>query len=335
MNAPHAVTDWTTANQRLLVAEFARIACLLRGDDPVGAQADIDALREAMPEPAAIDRIAARFGLSSFERDVLLLAAGFEMDAELGALCAGSAADARRARATFALALAALPAPHWSALTPARPLRRWRLVEVADAAMLVAAPLRIDERVLHCLAGVDDLDVRLQPILRTAPAAHPIARAHERIAEDIVATLAREESPLPAIQLLGNDRHGKRDVAAAAARRCGLRLFVLASDDLPAAASDLARARGAVGARGGAARGRVAASRRTTRPLTPRAVSSTRSAASRSSPRASRSRSSGRCAASASTSPAPTSNCGCGASPAAQTRRRSPRRSKRSPPNSA
>jgi len=240
VNAPHTVPDWTTANQKLLVAEFARIACLLRGDDAADAQAQIDALREAMPAPAAVDRIADRFGLSAFERDVLLLAAGFEMDAEIGALCAGPAADARRARATFALAIAALPAPHWSALTPARPLRRWRLVEVADGTMLVAAPLRIDERVLHYLAGVDELDARLRPMLRPVPSAYPIARAHERIAEGIVATLAREESPLPAVQLLGNDRHGKRDVAAAAALRCGLRLYVLAADDLPAAAPDLA-----------------------------------------------------------------------------------------------
>jgi hypothetical protein len=240
VNAPQAVPDWTTANQKLLVAEFARIRCLLRGDDPAGAQAELDALREAMPEPAAVDRIAERFGLSAFERDVLLLAAGFEMDAEIGASCMAPAADPRRARPTFALALAVLPAPHWSALTPGRPLRRWRLVDVADAAMLVAAPLRVDERVLHYLAGVDDLDTRLRPILRPVPVAHPIAQPHERIADDIVAMLAREESPLPAVQLLGNDRHGKRDVAAAAARRCGLRLFMLAADDLPAAAPDLA-----------------------------------------------------------------------------------------------
>jgi hypothetical protein len=45
---------------------------------------------------------------------------------------------------------------------------------------------------------------------------------------------------LPALHLAGHDRHGKRDVAAAVAERCGLQLFVLCADDLPPATTDLA-----------------------------------------------------------------------------------------------
>ena len=37
---------------------------------------------------------------------------------------------------------------------PAGPLRRWRLLEVGAGETLAAAPLRIDERVLHYLAGI-------------------------------------------------------------------------------------------------------------------------------------------------------------------------------------
>ena len=72
----------------------------------------------------------------------------------------------RRGLATFGLALARWPTPHWSALTPVRPLRRWRLVEVDDDAGLTRGRLRIDERILHYLAGVNYLDARLQPLLR-------------------------------------------------------------------------------------------------------------------------------------------------------------------------
>ena len=147
MNAPDRTHDWTEANQRLLVAEFGRLKRLLRGEDA----GDTASLRDAMPAPAAIDRLAERFGLSSFERDLLLLVAGVEMDAELAHLCAGAAAGSRRPHASFGLALAVLPDPHWSALTPVRPLRRWRLIDAADDGALVAARLRIDERVLHYL----------------------------------------------------------------------------------------------------------------------------------------------------------------------------------------
>jgi len=65
-----------------------------------------------MPAPAAIDTIANLFQLSAFEREVLLLAAGVEMDAQLAALCAQAAGYPQRPWATFGLALAALPNPH-------------------------------------------------------------------------------------------------------------------------------------------------------------------------------------------------------------------------------
>src|SRR5262249_61081118 len=61
---------------------------------------------------------------------------------------------------TFALALAALPGAHWSALAPGAPLRGWRLVELRGAG-LTSAPLRLDERILHFLTGINQLDERL------------------------------------------------------------------------------------------------------------------------------------------------------------------------------
>ena len=125
MNA-RAPTDWTAANQRLLSAEFARIKARLRGEDEAAARARITQCRLELDEPAAIDQLVERFGLSGFERDTVLLAAGVEMDSEIGALCAGASPGGQRPWATFGLALAVLPDPHWSALTPVRPLRRWR-----------------------------------------------------------------------------------------------------------------------------------------------------------------------------------------------------------------
>src|SRR6185436_308566 len=54
--------------------------------------------------------------------------------------------DSHRTFPTFGLALAALPEPHWSALSPAAPLRRWRLIEMNAGESLTAARVRIDER---------------------------------------------------------------------------------------------------------------------------------------------------------------------------------------------
>src|SRR6266498_3659797 len=60
----------------------------------------------------------------------------------------------RTLRQAFGLALAALPGAHWSALSPTGPLRRWRLIEVGEGPSLVASPLRLDERILHFVAGL-------------------------------------------------------------------------------------------------------------------------------------------------------------------------------------
>src|SRR4051794_37401430 len=61
---------WADAHQQALVAELARIRCAIeRRDAPAHVPAD-----------SAIAQLAARFGLSPFERDVLLLCAGVELD---------------------------------------------------------------------------------------------------------------------------------------------------------------------------------------------------------------------------------------------------------------
>jgi hypothetical protein len=76
MNAPDMpLLNWTEANQQYLSAELARIKALLRGEPADAAQKEVEACRVKLTEPAAIDSLTERFGLSSFERDVLLLAA--------------------------------------------------------------------------------------------------------------------------------------------------------------------------------------------------------------------------------------------------------------------
>ena len=174
---PNRVLDWSEANQRLLVAEFARLRTLLSDGDLETVTVELEACRFEMPSPAAIDTLARLFQLSPFERDLLLLAAGVEMDARISALCGQCAGQPQRPWATFGLALAALPNPHWSAVAPLEPLRRWRLVEVDEAAPLTTARLKIDERILHFIGGLNYLDHRLQAFLEPVPSPGPMSTA--------------------------------------------------------------------------------------------------------------------------------------------------------------
>src|ERR1051326_5274558 len=154
-------TSWHDLNQQYLSTNVARIRTKLESHlagkvacDSLPAQDEDENVHSAfISVPPALEQVCRAFGLSSFERDVLVLCAGVELDSRLAALCASVQGDPQRVYPTFSLTLAALDEPHWSAITPAAPLRRWRLIEVGTAPMLTLGPLRIDERILHYLVG--------------------------------------------------------------------------------------------------------------------------------------------------------------------------------------
>ena len=135
---------------------------------------------DSAPGSPTLARLCEAFGLSAFERDVLLLAAGRELSGEFAATLAEI--NGGRAFATFGLALAALPGAHWSALSPGAPLRAWRLVEAIGDAGLTQRELRIDEPILHWLTGVAAPDERLAGLVVPAPAATRLAPSHDALA---------------------------------------------------------------------------------------------------------------------------------------------------------
>jgi AAA+ superfamily predicted ATPase len=230
--------DWTGENQRLLAAEFAVLKARLADEDVQSAAAALERARAAMSAPPAIDRLTALFGLSPFEREILLLCAGLEMDSALASLCAAAQGTPQHAHASFGLALATLAEPHWSALSPVRPLRRWRLIEVADDSGLSKARLNLDERVLHFLAGLNYLDTRLQPLLGLRGEAAAMTPAHRETVRAAADALRTRHVTASVVLLHGDDRDGQADIAASIAATLGLQLHVLRADDIPTEASE-------------------------------------------------------------------------------------------------
>jgi hypothetical protein len=208
--------DPNDAGQRALATEFARLAALLRGEARVAVA----------PAPRA-QHLAERFGLSRFERDLLLCLAGIEIDGAVNAAAGGGL--------SFARALEMLPAAHWSAIGVEGPLRRWRLIELDAAAPLTSAALRIDERVLHHLIGLAAIDPRLHGLVRRAVDAPMLAPAQAALADELRAQL--EGSAIrPALCLSGDDPDGMAGIAAAIAPA----RIEIHADLLPAAATELA-----------------------------------------------------------------------------------------------
>jgi hypothetical protein len=241
-------SDWYAANQAYLLAALDRVRRgverhLGRPAGPAAGQpagASPQELAAAMPQPPALERLAASFGLSPFERDLLLLCAGTELDTGFAAVC--QEALAGRRTPTFSLALAALDDPHWSSLAPTAPLRYWKMIEVGPGEALVSSPLRIDERILHYVAGVSYPDERLLGLTEPWPATGELPPSQLAVAERIAARWSGQgdgaAGAWTAVQLCGEPDAGLRDVAAAACARCGLGLHLVRAADLPAGSAD-------------------------------------------------------------------------------------------------
>ncbi|MFI6692840.1 ATP-binding protein [Streptomyces sp. NPDC050433] len=219
-----------TGAVRAVLARLDRLAA--RSGDSDGD--DDGAPLTAAPAPPALEALTACFSLSSFERDVILLTAAAELDPSTTTRCAAATGDPDRAHPTFALALAALTEPHWSALTPVAPLRRWRLIELDDESRLTTTRLRLDERILHFLLGSPYLDARLHGMLRRTPAPDTLPASYERAAARVGAgwSAPRADAPLR-VELVGGDVRSRADIAAAAATGIGLGLYTMAAEDVP------------------------------------------------------------------------------------------------------
>jgi hypothetical protein len=224
--------EWMEHSRQALVLALddlrARVEAKAAGSPP---PAEVS----AAPEVSALARLSRRFRLSPFERDVLLLAAGVEVDSNFADLVARWRGDTGRSRPTFALALSVLDLPHWDALSPYGVLRRGRLIRLADGAGLVDAPITIEEAVLHALNGLGGIDERLRPFVRT-PDGGPVVPSQERAASQIVDAWSRAE---PArrhkVLLTGSSAEVAVEVFGAACRRLELSPFVL---DLSAVPTD-------------------------------------------------------------------------------------------------
>ncbi len=223
--------SWGATNQRALMAELAGISSLLRGQPNDTAQA-----------APALDALCAMFRLSEFERRIVLLCAGVELEGEFARRCATAAGSGGNPWPSFGLALAAFPGGHWDALAPHRALRHWRLIGLVGNGSLVTNRLQIDERILFFLTGVGQLDERLVSLVERVTETPEIAasqRAALAFLEEGWRAAWAAQKALPALQLCGTDPGAKRQLAAALTGRLTMNLFRLSAAFLPASIAEL------------------------------------------------------------------------------------------------
>jgi hypothetical protein len=240
--------NWSEVNQRHLSAALAQVRRQLeeyaRQTGAIGVaseQCDVDetgafAADTQLAPPAALQTLCGSFGLTPFERDVLVFCAGVELDERFAAIC-GALAGARRGHATFGLALAALTGAHWSALASAAPLRHWRMVEVTSNEPLTASQLRLDERILHYLVGISFVDERLHGLLTPVAMPDVPSPAKGAVSSRIAVIWSQQPpgTPHAAVQVCGAAPADRAATIAAACEALGARLWRLRAADIPQA----------------------------------------------------------------------------------------------------
>jgi hypothetical protein len=217
-------------------------------DDPLTqAAATMQAAAQALDPPPPALMLQRLLGLSNFELEILLLCMAMELDTQTADLCAHAQGKAR-SYPTFALTMALFDDPAWEALSPERPLRYWRLIEILqpEGQPLMTSPLRADERIVSYVKGLNYLDDRLAPFLSPLPVPTSdagLASSQQGQVEQIAARLkaAREADAgrLPVVQLIGPETSAKDLVAAAAAGSLGLALYRLPAAMLPIKPTEL------------------------------------------------------------------------------------------------
>ncbi len=270
-------SEWLDANGRFMTAAVAWVRALLRqlappgettapppaagrglgwgrpqprplladaGATPAQARAAMTEAVAAASPPPALALLARQLNLSQFEQHVLLLCVAVELDTSVASLCARAQNDPSRPFATFALALSLFDDPAWDALSPERPLRLWRLIEIIQpgGTPLAVGALRADERIVNFLKGVTYLDDRLTALLSPLPAPdEDVPDSQRQAAASALAQwrAASADRPAPPIQLLGADPASKRLVAGLIAASFNRRPMRLDAGLLPAAPGEL------------------------------------------------------------------------------------------------
>jgi hypothetical protein len=188
--------------------------------------------------------ISTAFDLSRFERQIILLCVVVEFDASLMSIITRLQPHLNQMYPTWYLALRLLPESSSQALSPEQPLRYWKLIEINQTQHqpLMHSTIRLDERILNAMQGVNYLDDRLTMLLR--PITEPtvkLAPSQLPVYETLLRQLTRSSGwqHLPVIQMIGTSSTSKQIVAWTLSQVLERDMYRLAPDMLPRRIEDI------------------------------------------------------------------------------------------------
>ncbi|MEH2090295.1 ATP-binding protein [Nostoc sp.] len=242
--------SWMPNNEEYLAKALAWLRWCLRKfaqlPDTEIAEVTEKPTAEGMNPLPALILLSQKLGLSDFEQEILLLCVAMELDPGMARLCAKAQDNAHQPYPTFALALSLFDEPAWDALSWERPLRYWRLIEIHQLGVqpLTSSGLRVDERILNYIKGLNSLSDRLASLvipLETEQWDVKLPPSQNAVVETIIQQLrqTQREQRLPVIQLVGADSLSKQLIAQQVAAQLDRYVYRLSVELLPTQAGEL------------------------------------------------------------------------------------------------
>ncbi len=192
---------------------------------------------EADPPVTAADEIAALFGLDEFGRNLLLLCAFVNLEAEARTYLTAFADNPDLTAPTVAMALSLLPGAHWHALSADAPLRRGGLVTIEGQGGFVQRRVMLSEPALMRLVGAGGLSEAVAGMLRPVRPGQRLTANRQQLATRIGGRFSLPGRPV--LHLVGPDTEGKLAAFASAADEFGQGAYALNSQLLPAYPAEL------------------------------------------------------------------------------------------------
>jgi len=242
--------EWMKINQQYLIAEINVIKAKLlihkdslsgenKSDENVlflkKANLELEQIENELTITTRLKSLVELFQLSPFEKKILLMSVGVELDASFGKLMAELQGDAGQHMPTLSLALSLFSDAHWSALSPEGPLRYWQLIKITKSAVLTSSTYSVDELILHYLTGINVMDNRLSPFVKVVSEKRELVPSHQKIAEQIIRHLSMfsGEGLTPIIQLQGNSLEDQKAIITKVFTNYNLTTYNLSVQLLP------------------------------------------------------------------------------------------------------
>jgi hypothetical protein len=191
------------------------------------AHFNLEQCKQNLPVTSALDALSSIFGLSPFEKKLVLLCAGMDLDARFNKTVVKAMQSNGKTQPNFSLALAALEGANWTALSPNAPLRYWRIIELTDNHNFTNSGLKLDERILNFLLDIPYLDPRLSDQVSIVRESTVLTISQMVIVQAIREALTSQHNQEyhSIIQLTGTENADKLLTASVVAQSLGLILY--------------------------------------------------------------------------------------------------------------